>query len=95
MSEQPGSPFKGKSGIQRILNACGYSLAGLSAALRHEAAFRETARALDLIAEMPAIRSPLAARLAPTSEIGVGTGIEPAPPSEPDRRVSRIRLSSW
>jgi hypothetical protein len=26
--------------------------------------------------------------------IGVGTGIEPAPPSEPDRRVSRIRLSS-
>ncbi len=27
--------------------------------------------------------------------IGVGTGIEPAPPSEPDRRVSRIRLSSW
>jgi transmembrane sensor len=35
---------------------------------RHEAAFRETARALDLIAEMPAIRSPLTARLAPTSE---------------------------
>ena len=27
--------------------------------------------------------------------IGVETGIEPAPPSEPDRRVSRIRLSSW
>jgi hypothetical protein len=25
--------------------------------------------------------------------IGVGTGIEPAPPSEPDVRISRIRLS--
>lgn len=34
---------------------------------RHEAAFRETARALDLIAEMPAIRAPLAARLSDDS----------------------------
>jgi diacylglycerol kinase (ATP) len=34
------SPFKGKSGARRILNATRYSLAGLAAAARHEAAFR-------------------------------------------------------
>jgi diacylglycerol kinase (ATP) len=34
------SPFKGKSGVRRILNATRYSLAGLAAAARHEAAFR-------------------------------------------------------
>ena len=35
------SPYKGKTGVQRILNATSYSLAGLAAAARHEAAFRE------------------------------------------------------
>lgn len=35
------SPFKGKSGIQRIINATGYSLAGFKAAFTHEAAFRQ------------------------------------------------------
>ncbi len=35
------SPFKGKTGLRRILNAFGYSLAGLSAAYRHENAFRQ------------------------------------------------------
>jgi len=40
MSE-PASPFKGKTGLQRILNAAGYSWAGLSAAFRHEDAFRQ------------------------------------------------------
>lgn len=35
------SPFKGKSGIQRIINATGYSLAGFKAAFIHEAAFRQ------------------------------------------------------
>jgi diacylglycerol kinase (ATP) len=34
------SPFKGKSGLRRVLNATRYSLAGLTAAARHEAAFR-------------------------------------------------------
>ena len=34
------SPFKGKSGLRRVLNATRYSLAGLAAAARHEAAFR-------------------------------------------------------
>jgi len=30
-----------KSGLQRLLSACGYSLAGLSEACRHETAFRQ------------------------------------------------------
>ncbi len=35
------SPFKGISGWRRILNAFGYSMAGLAAAYRHESAFRQ------------------------------------------------------
>lgn len=35
------SPFKGKTGLMRIVNALRYSLAGLRAALRHEDAFRQ------------------------------------------------------
>ena len=35
------SPHKGKSGLKRIWNACHYSQAGLSAAWRHEDAFRQ------------------------------------------------------
>jgi diacylglycerol kinase (ATP) len=35
------SPFKGKTGLQRLLNACGYSLHGLVSAFRHEDAFRQ------------------------------------------------------
>ena len=35
------SPFKGKTGLQRILNAAGYSWAGLGAAFKHENAFRQ------------------------------------------------------
>jgi diacylglycerol kinase (ATP) len=34
-------PHKGRSGIERIVHATGYSLAGLSAAWRHESAFRQ------------------------------------------------------
>ena len=40
MSE-PVSPFKGKTGLARIINAAGYSWAGLAAAFRHEDAFRQ------------------------------------------------------
>lgn len=36
-----GSPFKGKTGLRRLLNACGYSVHGLASALRHEDAFRQ------------------------------------------------------
>ncbi|AWL28364.1 diacylglycerol kinase [Acinetobacter defluvii] len=35
------SPFKGKTGFKRILNATGYSLAGFKAAFQNEAAFRQ------------------------------------------------------
>ena len=35
------SPYKGKSGLQRIWNAFHYSLAGIAAAYRHEDAFRQ------------------------------------------------------
>jgi diacylglycerol kinase (ATP) len=51
MDTQPGtdtahgveaeSPFKGKTGLTRIWNAFRYSLAGLTAAYRHEDAFRQ------------------------------------------------------
>lgn len=34
------SPYKGKTGFQRLWNACGYTLAGLRAAYQHEDAFR-------------------------------------------------------
>jgi diacylglycerol kinase (ATP) len=35
------SPYKGKTGLQRLINATGYSLSGLAAATRHEDAFRQ------------------------------------------------------
>lgn len=34
-------PLKGKTGLRRIMNAVGYSLAGLRAAYHHECAFRQ------------------------------------------------------
>ncbi|MFV5453352.1 diacylglycerol kinase [Acinetobacter towneri] len=37
----PRSPYKGTSGLQRILNATSYSLAGFKAAFKNEAAFRQ------------------------------------------------------
>ncbi len=35
------SPFKGKTGLKRILNATQYSLSGFKAAFQNEAAFRQ------------------------------------------------------
>lgn len=35
------SPFKGKTGLRQLINALGYSLAGFTAASRHEDAFRQ------------------------------------------------------
>lgn len=35
------SPFKGKTGLMRVVNALRYSLEGLRAALKHEDAFRQ------------------------------------------------------
>ena len=43
MDKATESPYKGKTGLRRIWNAFGYSLAGLSAAYRHEDAFRQEA----------------------------------------------------
>lgn len=37
------SPFKGKTGLRRLVNALFYSIAGLSDAFRHESAFRQEA----------------------------------------------------
>ena len=41
MTPPTESPFKGKTGLRRLINALGYSLDGLKAAFRHEAAFRQ------------------------------------------------------
>jgi diacylglycerol kinase (ATP) len=35
------SPYKGKTGLRRLCNAFGYSLAGFRAAYKHEDAFRQ------------------------------------------------------
>jgi diacylglycerol kinase (ATP) len=35
------SPFKGKTGLRRLINAAGYSLHGFASAYRHEDAFRQ------------------------------------------------------
>jgi diacylglycerol kinase (ATP) len=35
------SPHKGKTGLRRLINACGYSISGLRAAYRLEDAFRQ------------------------------------------------------
>ncbi len=35
------SPFKGKTGVRRLINAFGYSLQGFAAAFKHEDAFRQ------------------------------------------------------
>ena len=41
MQEIATNELKGKRGLQRIINAAGYSKDGLIAAYRHEAAFRQ------------------------------------------------------
>jgi diacylglycerol kinase (ATP) len=39
--ENGESPYKGKTGLRRLINATGYSLSGLAAAWRAEDAFRQ------------------------------------------------------
>ena len=41
MTGHTESPFKGKTGLRRLINALGYSKDGLAAAWKNEAAFRE------------------------------------------------------
>jgi diacylglycerol kinase (ATP) len=38
---QTESPFKGRTGLRRLMNACGYSLDGFKAAFKYEDAFRQ------------------------------------------------------
>lgn len=59
------SPYKGKTGLKRLWNACHYSAAGLAAAYRHEDAFRQEAH-------LAAILIPLALILPAT---GVGRAL--------------------
>lgn|SRR5487761_2083065 len=56
------SPYKGKTGLRRLFNAFGYSLAGFRAAYKHEDAFRQEVL-------LAAILIPLALWL-PSSGIG-------------------------
>ena len=35
------SPFKGKTGVRRVINAFGYSIEGFKAAFKHEDSFRQ------------------------------------------------------
>jgi diacylglycerol kinase (ATP) len=35
------SPYKGKTGLKRLINACGYSMDGFLAAYKYEDAFRQ------------------------------------------------------
>ena len=52
--ESPTSAFKSRGGLRRIANAMRYSLAGLRAAIHHEAAFRqELVLALPLLLLVP------------------------------------------
>lgn len=37
----PSSPFKGKTGVKRVINATRYSISGFKSAFAHEAAFRQ------------------------------------------------------
>ncbi len=51
---EPSSAFKSRGGLARVWRAVGYSFAGLRAALRHEAAFRqEVALGLPLLLLVP------------------------------------------
>lgn len=56
------SPYKGKTGLKRLWNAFGYSLAGFRAAYKHEDAFRQEVM-------LAAIMIPLAL-WAPVSALG-------------------------
>jgi diacylglycerol kinase (ATP) len=52
--DPPPSAFKSRGGLRRIANAMSYSLAGLRAAIRHEAAFRqELALAVPMLLLVP------------------------------------------
>lgn len=43
MTPSTDNPHKGRTGLDRIVRAAGYSMHGLQAAVRHESAFRQEA----------------------------------------------------
>ena len=53
--DKNATDLKGKKGLRRLINATGYSMKGLSAAYRNEAAFREEV----LLACLPAVETVL------------------------------------
>jgi len=67
------SSFKSTSGFMRIWRACGYSLQGLAAALRHESAFRQELLLVALLAPCAFVvgRTPLQILLLLTSLAGI------------------------
>lgn len=52
------SPHKGKTGLVRLKNALGYSLAGFRAAYKHEDAFRQEVLLAAILAPSPSGRRP-------------------------------------
>lgn len=47
------SPFKGKTGLRRLINAAGYSLQGFASAYRHEDAFRQEVLLAAILVPIP------------------------------------------
>lgn len=54
------SPFKGKTGIKRLINALGYSFEGFKAAFQHEDAFRQEVFSAVILIPLALYLEPLA-----------------------------------
>ncbi len=52
-AEAHESPFKGKRGLRRLINAAGYSLHGFGSAYRHEDAFRQEVLLAAILVPIP------------------------------------------
>jgi diacylglycerol kinase (ATP) len=52
-AEAHESPFKGKTGLRRLINAAGYSLHGFGSAYRHEDAFRQEVLLAAILVPIP------------------------------------------
>jgi diacylglycerol kinase (ATP) len=52
-ADAPESPFKGKTGLRRLVNAAGYSLHGFGSAYRHEDAFRQEVLLAAILVPIP------------------------------------------
>lgn len=54
------SPFKGKTGLKRLINAVGYSIEGFKAAFKHEDAFRQEVFMTIILVPIACYLAPLA-----------------------------------